>query len=264
MYNIIRKIEARLPSSFHGFRSIFAKHLEVIKEFGHFPHRNHILKRKSTSEEVDFMHNPACRFDLMARIDPVTGKIMFGRDPNALWRLFYCEMKAWRRLGYLISADNIIMSAYPVSQEKEEEYRTLFGQLDIDGSGDLDVEELTIMFEASNKYYSNEKLQSLVTHLGKVNQSGSSGIGFKKFIEIMEMDLGEDSPPPSISEFFSIFDQDHDGQVTLDEFYVCINMINPTITHLEIMSMFQYADLDKNGLISFDEFYRKVIELHHQ
>ncbi|PCI23505.1 MAG: hypothetical protein COB67_12800 [SAR324 cluster bacterium] len=256
------EIKEYLPPDFWGFQLIFVKHLEVIEQFGHFPHRNDILRRKSTPEEVEFILNPSHRFDLAARIDPATGKMMFGRDPNALWTLFHSELRARTQFEHLLTGGKVALSAYQVSQETEDQYRTLFGQLDIDGSGDLDAQELAVLFESTGKAYSMEKLQKFVTNLAKNNRNDSNGIRFEQFVEIMETDLEEASIPPTISDFFSMFDLDSDGQITTEELFLCVNAINPKITSSEIESMFKYADLDGNKLISLDEFQQLVIELH--
>jgi uncharacterized protein (DUF924 family) len=38
------------------------RHAEVIRRFGRFPHRNEILQRQSTSEELAFLATPGSRF----------------------------------------------------------------------------------------------------------------------------------------------------------------------------------------------------------
>ena len=38
------------------------KHQEVIRRFGRFPHRNHILGRPSTAEEMEFLKQPGSSF----------------------------------------------------------------------------------------------------------------------------------------------------------------------------------------------------------
>lgn len=38
------------------------RHCEVIERFGRFPHRNEILGRKSTAEEIAFLRQPGSRF----------------------------------------------------------------------------------------------------------------------------------------------------------------------------------------------------------
>jgi len=38
------------------------RHREIIKRFGRFPHRNSILQRKSTAEEIEFLSNAGSTF----------------------------------------------------------------------------------------------------------------------------------------------------------------------------------------------------------
>jgi uncharacterized protein (DUF924 family) len=38
------------------------KHWEVVKRFGRFPHRNEVLGRSSTAEEIEFLKLPGSRF----------------------------------------------------------------------------------------------------------------------------------------------------------------------------------------------------------
>ena len=38
------------------------KHRDVVQRFGRFPHRNMILGRQSTAEEVAFLREPGSRF----------------------------------------------------------------------------------------------------------------------------------------------------------------------------------------------------------
>lgn len=38
------------------------KHLEIIKKFGRYPHRNNILNRQSTAEETQFLSQPNSSF----------------------------------------------------------------------------------------------------------------------------------------------------------------------------------------------------------
>ncbi|MDY0281771.1 MAG: DUF924 family protein, partial [Salinivirgaceae bacterium] len=38
------------------------KHQQIIDQFGHFPHRNEILKRESTTAEIEFLKQPGSSF----------------------------------------------------------------------------------------------------------------------------------------------------------------------------------------------------------
>ncbi|HCL52524.1 DUF924 domain-containing protein [Pseudomonas fulva] len=47
---------------FEGFLDYAQQHQRVIERFGRFPHRNLVLDRPSTSEEMDFLLEPGSRF----------------------------------------------------------------------------------------------------------------------------------------------------------------------------------------------------------
>ena len=42
----------------------YRNHLQVVKKYGHFPHRNEIMGRTNTPEEVSFLEDKTFRFDL--------------------------------------------------------------------------------------------------------------------------------------------------------------------------------------------------------
>jgi uncharacterized protein (DUF924 family) len=49
-------------SAFEGFLDYAVRHQEIIARFGRFPHRNQILGRKSTDEELAFLQLPNSSF----------------------------------------------------------------------------------------------------------------------------------------------------------------------------------------------------------
>ena len=53
--------------------------LQVIRQFGRFPHRNTFLGRISSHDELEFVNNPKYRFDLPVKltVDPGTGAAGF-------------------------------------------------------------------------------------------------------------------------------------------------------------------------------------------
>jgi uncharacterized protein (DUF924 family) len=55
----VRAGEAEL---FAGYLRYARRHREIIARFGRFPHRNHVLGRASTPEEVAFLHTPGSSF----------------------------------------------------------------------------------------------------------------------------------------------------------------------------------------------------------
>ncbi|MEQ1877845.1 MAG: DUF924 family protein [Bdellovibrionia bacterium] len=52
---LLESVPDQMKSAMKEFLRYADAHREIIKKFGRFPHRNEILKRKSTPEEVEFL-----------------------------------------------------------------------------------------------------------------------------------------------------------------------------------------------------------------
>ena len=48
--------------TFEGFLDFAVRHRDIIARFGRFPHRNEVLGRSSTPEELEFLEEPGSRF----------------------------------------------------------------------------------------------------------------------------------------------------------------------------------------------------------
>lgn len=48
--------------TFTGYADYAVRHRDVIHRFGRFPHRNHVLGRTSTPEEIEFLKQPGSSF----------------------------------------------------------------------------------------------------------------------------------------------------------------------------------------------------------
>ena len=63
---LFRELALSVPEeqrpTFAGFVDYAKRHREVIARFGHFPHRNRILGRESTAEEIAFLEQPGSSF----------------------------------------------------------------------------------------------------------------------------------------------------------------------------------------------------------
>lgn len=57
-----QQVPQALQETFAGFVDYARRHQEVIRRFGHFPHRNQILGRPSTAEEIAFLQQPGSSF----------------------------------------------------------------------------------------------------------------------------------------------------------------------------------------------------------
>lgn len=61
-----KQLEAEAPQSFikqaKGYVNFAQAHLDIIEKFGRFPHRNAVLNRPSTEEEIAFLQQPGSSF----------------------------------------------------------------------------------------------------------------------------------------------------------------------------------------------------------
>jgi uncharacterized protein (DUF924 family) len=59
---LLREVPASQRSIFEGFLNFALRHQAVIERFGRYPHRNAILGRESTPEEIEFLKQPGSSF----------------------------------------------------------------------------------------------------------------------------------------------------------------------------------------------------------
>ncbi|MDQ7968832.1 MAG: DUF924 family protein [Oxalicibacterium faecigallinarum] len=59
---LLKDVPAEHKEVFSGFLDYAIRHRDVIDRFGRFPHRNRILARESTAEEVAFLKEPGSSF----------------------------------------------------------------------------------------------------------------------------------------------------------------------------------------------------------
>ena len=55
-------LRTEAPERFEGTMNYAQAHYDIIKQFGRYPHRNDILGRTSTQEEVAFLEQPGSSF----------------------------------------------------------------------------------------------------------------------------------------------------------------------------------------------------------
>lgn len=59
---LMEDVPAGHEIAYDSFRDYAVRHLEIIERFGRFPHRNDILGRQSTPEEIEFLREPGSSF----------------------------------------------------------------------------------------------------------------------------------------------------------------------------------------------------------
>ena len=59
---LARTVTDALRKDYESFHDYAQRHLDIIKRFGRFPHRNAVLGRQSTPEETEFLKQPGSSF----------------------------------------------------------------------------------------------------------------------------------------------------------------------------------------------------------
>jgi uncharacterized protein (DUF924 family) len=62
MNALAQEVPATWRTSFEGYAAFAERHREIIERFGRFPHRNALLGRPSTAEELQFLQQPGSSF----------------------------------------------------------------------------------------------------------------------------------------------------------------------------------------------------------
>ena len=59
---LVSKANAEQKALFEGYLDFAVRHRQIIERFGRFPHRNRVLARESTPEELAFLAEPGSSF----------------------------------------------------------------------------------------------------------------------------------------------------------------------------------------------------------
>ena len=59
---LLEEVDEGSKSIYEGFLKYAIRHKVIIDRFGRFPHRNELLGRESTQEEIEFLKQPGSSF----------------------------------------------------------------------------------------------------------------------------------------------------------------------------------------------------------
>jgi uncharacterized protein (DUF924 family) len=59
---LVKSVPPDWKAQFAEYLDFAVRHREIIKRFGRFPHRNKLLGRESTADELEFLREPGSSF----------------------------------------------------------------------------------------------------------------------------------------------------------------------------------------------------------
>jgi len=133
-----------------------------------------------------------------------------------------------------------------ITEEKLEECKKVFDEIDIDGTGDIDIEELGIALNSIGCVLSEHDLNKLMKEFD-TNNSGR--LDFDEFLCIVGMNLQDSHNEEDILESFSVLDRNKNGTVSCKDLILLMTSMGERLSKEEAEEIIREIDPDNNGFI---------------
>merc|ERR1719364_671496 len=145
-----------------------------------------------------------------------------------------------------------------LDDQQKQEIKEAFDLFDTDGSGNIDVKELTIAMKALGCEPKPGEIEKMI---GEVDDDGGGEIGFDEFLKMMTHKILNKDPKDDMLKAFRLFDDDNTGSVSFKNLKRVSRETNQTLTDDELQAMFDAADKDGDGVLNEEEFLRMMKKL---
>merc|ERR1719215_1416207 len=105
-------------------------------------------------------------------------------------------------------------------------------------------------FEAKN--------QTIYQMIGDIDKDGSGEIDFEEFLDMMTAKMSDKDSRQDIQKVFNLFDDDQSGKISLRNLKRVANELGETMSDAELLEMIERADANQDGEISPEEFYANI------
>merc|ERR1712193_537953 len=138
-----------------------------------------------------------------------------------------------------------------LDESQKQEIKEAFDLFDTDGSGNIDVKELTIAMKALGCEPKPGEIEKMIS---EVDDDGGGEIGFDEFLKMGTDKILNKDPKDDMIKAFKLFDDDQTGAVTLKNLKRVARETNQTLTDDELQEMLNDADKDQDGVLNEEEF----------
>ena len=141
-----------------------------------------------------------------------------------------------------------------IPEEVLSEYQDLFDSYDLNKTGEIERKEMKTILKKLGKESTNEEIEQIWKSMNKIESDYT--ISFDDFIEfIKRYNLSKNSmSTDDIINAFEIFDKNHDGTLSINEFKHILMDLGQKFSEDEVNEIITEIDLDNNGKINYREF----------
>merc|ERR1719335_1089461 len=131
-----------------------------------------------------------------------------------------------------------------LDDKEKQEIKEAFDLFDVDGSGNIDLKELTVAMKALGCEPKPGEIEKMIAD---VDDDGSGEIGFPEFLQMMTNKILNKYPKDDMVKAFGLFDDDKTGFVTLKNMKRVAKETNQILDDDELQEMIKDADEDGDG-----------------
>merc|ERR1712149_47251 len=117
----------------------------------------------------------------------------------------------------------------------------------------MGTSELKIAIKALGFEPKPEELRKMI---GDVDDDGSGQIEFEEFLKMMAIKILNKNPEEEMLKAFAMYDDDNTGKVTFKNLKRVAKELGERLTDEELQEMIDEADRDGDGEVNNDEFQR--------
>ncbi|KAE8882803.1 hypothetical protein PF005_g9723 [Phytophthora fragariae] len=136
--------------------------------------------------------------------------------------------------------------------EQKKELREAFELFDTDKVGSIDYHELKVLMRALGFQVTKREVLDLVEDVD-VQRSGR--VDFNDYMEIMRRKVLARDPDEEIARAFELFDEDGSGTITLRKMRRVAKELGENLGDDELQAMIDEFDQNQDGEIDMDEFF---------
>ena len=141
-----------------------------------------------------------------------------------------------------------------IPEEVFAEYQDLFDSYDLNKTGEIERKEMKTILKKLGKESTNEEIEQIWKSMNKIESDYT--ISFDDFVEfIKRYNLSKNSmSTDDIINAFEIFDKNHDGTLSINEFKHILMDLGQKFSEDEVNEIITEIDLDNNGKINYRDF----------